>query len=259
MLDTGQRRAFDEQGFVRIPKAFAGPEAAAMEDRVWEILEERSGARRHDPSTWRGDRPSHLQSFRTNAVFRAIYGEATLGAIDDLLGAGAWPQPKHSGQFLISFPQPGREWTVPSSPWHTDFSFAEVQGDRLGGLLIFAFIADVPARGGGTPVVVGGHRLVRAFVESRPEQVKLEMKVSRRNFLDSDPWLRALAARTDTGNRIERFMEREHEIDGVPVRVAELTGEAGDVIVAHPWLLHVLAPNCGDRLRMGMAQRIRGR
>ena len=256
MLSAEQRQAFEEQGFLRIPQAFARKDAAAMQDRLWEILEERSAARRGDPSTWRGDRPSHLQSFRTNSVFGAIGSDATWSAFDDLLGAGAWAKPKHWGQFLISFPQPGLEWTVPASPWHTDFPLG-LPADRIEALLVFSFIGDVPPRGGGTPVIVGGHHLVRAFVEARPEQALEKMKVSRRNFLDSDPWLRALASRTDDSDRIQRFMQTDHEIGGNRVRVAELTGEAGDVIVAHPWLVHVLAPNCGERPRMGTVQRIR--
>lgn len=43
-------------------------------------------------------------------------------------------------------------------------------------------------------------------------------------------------------------------IRGVPVRVEELTGEAGDVIVMHPRLLHAVAPNTLDTPRMMLLQ-----
>ncbi len=36
------------------------------------------------------------------------------------------------------------------------------------------------------------------------------------------------------------------EIDGVRVRVAELTAEAGDVVVMQPWTLHNLSMNCAS-------------
>ena len=36
------------------------------------------------------------------------------------------------------------------------------------------------------------------------------------------------------------------EIDGVHVRVAELTGRAGDVVVMQPWTLHNFSMNCAD-------------
>ena len=39
-------------------------------------------------------------------------------------------------------------------------------------------------------------------------------------------------------------------LDGLPVRVVELTGRAGDVYVTHPWILHSIAPNASDTPRM---------
>ena len=53
-------------------------------------------------------------------------------------------------------------------------------------------------------------------------------------------------------------MQTETVIADVPVRVAEISGEAGDVVVAHPWLLHCApTPNCGDVPRLMRVQRIR--
>ena len=50
-------------------------------------------------------------------------------------------------------------------------------------------------------------------------------------------------------DRIESFMHEETDIDGVPVRVVELTGEPGDMVFCHPCVLHCAAPNCGDHPR----------
>ena len=41
------------------------------------------------------------------------------------------------------------------------------------------------------------------------------------------------------------------------MRVVELTGEAGDVVIGHPWLLHAGAPNCGAAPRLMRVQRVR--
>jgi hypothetical protein len=46
------------------------------------------------------------------------------------------------------------------------------------------------------------------------------------------------------------FMDADHDLDGIPVRVVELTGEPGDVVLAHPWLLHHAAPNTASYPRM---------
>ncbi len=42
----------------------------------------------------------------------------------------------------------------------------------------------------------------------------------------------------------------EADLDGIPVRVVELTGSAGDVYVTHPWVLHSIAPNANHTPRM---------
>lgn len=39
-------------------------------------------------------------------------------------------------------------------------------------------------------------------------------------------------------------------VDGVDVRVVELTGEPGDLVVMHPWLLHNISMNVADTPRM---------
>jgi len=39
------------------------------------------------------------------------------------------------------------------------------------------------------------------------------------------------------------------DVDGVTVRVTELTGAGGDIWLLHLWLLHGLAPNAGSRIR----------
>jgi hypothetical protein len=74
--------------------------------------------------------------------------------------------------------------------------------------------------------------------------------------MHSDPWLKALAMGGEA-ERIERFMECGHAIADIPLRVAELSGEPGDVVIGHPWLLHTGGPNCGDRPRFMRVQRIR--
>jgi hypothetical protein len=51
------------------------------------------------------------------------------------------------------------------------------------------------------------------------------------------------------GLAMERLMDRETIVDGVPLRVVELTGEAGDMVFCHPVMVHCVAPNRGTRPR----------
>lgn len=68
----------------------------------------------------------------------------------------------------------------------------------------------------------------------------------KRAFRRTHPWLQELTEGDLTPDRPARFMHTDHRIDGVDVRVVELTGNAGDVVLMHSWLLHSFAPNCGS-------------
>jgi len=48
--------------------------------------------------------------------------------------------------------------------------------------------------------------------------------------------------------------EEGAELEGVPLRVVEFTGEAGDVLFFHPWLFHNASPNCRARPRLALGQ-----
>jgi hypothetical protein len=61
--------------------------------------------------------------------------------------------------------------------------------------------------------------------------------------LAAHPWLRELWEPGDDGNRIQRYMNDGTVVDGVPLRVVELTGEPADVILMHCDCFHAAAPN----------------
>jgi hypothetical protein len=79
----------------------------------------------------------------------------------------------------------------------------------------------------------------------------------RQRLLERVPWLRELLSLRPGEDRVARFLERVDDVGGAALRVAELTGEPGDVVAMHPWLLHSTSPNCGDRPRLVVSERIR--
>jgi hypothetical protein len=50
-------------------------------------------------------------------------------------------------------------------------------------------------------------------------------------------------------DRIAAFMDRETNVEGVPLRVVELTGEPGDMVFCHPLMVHCSTQNRGTRPR----------
>jgi hypothetical protein len=47
------------------------------------------------------------------------------------------------------------------------------------------------------------------------------------------------------------------EIDGVPVRVVELTGSPGDVVITHLHIFHARSPDTGTAPRLMLGKEVR--
>jgi GT2 family glycosyltransferase len=242
-LSPEQRDRFERDGFVKVVGAF---DATGMEERMWEFFARR-GVDRHDRATWPLGDARHLQKLLREAVFMPIGGRRTSTAIDDLLGPGRWLRPEHWGELLVTFPErPGRRWTIPTL-WHTDAAYTEPL-HPLSGVMVFTFLNRVGHRGGGTLVLAGSHRLIARFVSGRPGVQQEKAAVIRRSFYASHPWLTALVEDTDAHGRYERFSQ-EIDIDGIGIRLVELTGDPGDIVITHPLIAHSFSLNCGSEPR----------
>ncbi len=235
MLSDTDREHFDERGYVRVPDAFTTGEAEAMRDVVWRALANQ-GILRDDPATWTNEFPSHLQSLKDDDVFKPIGSERTLSAIDDLIGVGRWKPPSDWGAFFLLFPT-RRAWSVPWNAWHLDHDYTSPLAP-LDGLKVHSMFGDVAPRAGGMTVLTGSHRVVAQNFAAKPPRAGAKGAQIRKQLMRSHPYLRALGTDGEPGARIARFLDRDEEVLGVPLRVVELTANAGDVILIHPLLLH---------------------
>jgi hypothetical protein len=249
MLTDEQLRAFHGDGFVALQRAVAPDDVARMRERIWRRLEHR-GAVRDDPSTWQAE-----QTFGLRTVRKADpdpHGCAVFtDALDDVFGAGVWRTPSNWGQVLVTFPT-GSAWDVPHRPWHLDHRYDQPP-DVIWGVNVFLFVDVVEPRGGGTLVVRGSPRHVRRFTQQVRPAIRTQ-KQWRTAFDANIPWFRALSDPSDRDGRVERFLSVT-DVDGVPTQVVELTGEPGDVVLCHPWLVHNGGPNAAARPRMMRASR----
>ncbi|MFF1816080.1 hypothetical protein ACFVWG_02210 [Kribbella sp. NPDC058245] len=235
MLSDGQLEEFARDGIVRLPGAFGAEDAARMRDGLWRELHELYGMRPDDRRTWEPCRPTRLTASKKDPAAAAILGPALRGALDQLLGE--WVEPSHQGQVLVTMPT-GEPWVVPCRQWHTDVGYDEVPV----GVKVWALLGDLEAGGGGTPQVAGSHRVIARFLEGTQER---EFTTVRDQVLASYEWFRQL---TREDREIDPLCEAD--VDGIPVRVVELTGSAGDVFVTHPWVLHSIAANARETPRM---------
>jgi hypothetical protein len=251
VLTEAQQRSFFDDGYLYVRGAVDRAQAAAMEERTWRRLE-RNGIRQHDRSTWNPGASNHLQSVRrgdrdlsSSPVIRA--------ALDGIFGVGAWLPPRDWGQVLVTFPT-DVEWRLPWRPWHLDHPYV-FDAAPVSGVNIFLFDADVEPRGGGTLVVQSSPALVRRFLASIDLGRTRTTKQMRTQLGASHPWLRELTT-DDGGERAARFMDEPADIDGIPARVVELTGAAGDAVICHPHAIHNSSLNVRDRPRIMRAARV---
>jgi hypothetical protein len=235
--------SFAETGLLRLEGALGADEVAAMREAVWRHVERRTAIRRDDRATWPERHAIGFQQLKRHSALRALLANPRLqGALDDVFACGDWARPRPGAQVLLTFPSPG-DWTLPHGTWHTDFGIERTSG-FVAGVKVFAFVTDVEPGGGGTVVIAGSHRLVERFAEAEhlPSGTATNLRTWAR-LLGGHPVLRDIDVAGTEPDRTRRLLDVEADVDGLLVRVVELTGRAGDVVVTHMDVLHSAAPN----------------
>jgi hypothetical protein len=244
-LTSSDLQRFERDGYVVVRQAFARADGLAMERQWWRELADTHDIRRDDRSSWRQIR-GDLKAAKRDPVQGRILTERVRGVFDDLLGTGAWSRPRNWGRSLVTFPEPGG-WEVPTGHWHWD-NPCELHLDHPMGLFVVSLIGSVAPRGGGTLILSGSPRLLiqqerRIPASQRPDSIARLWE----RFHRSHPWLMALTGQAPSpADRIAAFMDGETSVEGVPLRVVELTGEPGDMVFCHPVMVHCVAPNRGE-------------
>jgi hypothetical protein len=247
-LASSDIERFERDGYVVVRQAFSRADGLAMERRWWRELEDVHDIRPDDRSSWRpivGD----LKAAKRDPIQARILTDRVRGVLDDLLGEAAWPPPRDWGRPLVTFPGPGT-WDVPTGNWHWD-NPCELHLDRPRALFIVSFIGPVAPRGGGTLILSGSPRLLLQQERRLPESQRRDSIARlRERFHRSHPWLMALTGLAPSpADRIAALMDTETIIEGVPLRVVELTGDPGDMVFCHPVIVHCVAPNRAARPR----------
>ena len=247
---------FEKQGYVHIREAFRRANALAMQEFMWSRLKALHNIERSDRSTW-SDNTNGLNKSAKASVYSGIGSHRLCSTINQLLGPGAWQVPKSWGGFLITFPQGSRDsWELTRKNWHWDGKPSD-HFKALNGLFILMLFSHIEPRGGGTLLLSGSHQLISRFVEAGRQKQK---PINLNRFRLSHPWIAELAGMKsrikDRNERLQYFMQKDTEVDGVSVRVIEVTGEPGDVFLCHPSIFHAASFNHSDVPRFMRVKRI---
>ena len=253
MLTAQQRQAFTDDGLMKVPQAIPADAATEMADRIGEYLGTEESIRRNASQAWLAERPAGLRVLTKAGVFDAAAAESVETALAEIYGPGRYPRPKSGGRALVTHKVSEAPWDVPADGWHVD-DWPGPNGEE-------------PARGDGVhracPAATvrrrdaDARRLVptpadRSHVDGR--QAPASGRAQRTG--SAIPMAcGAVGSRSGQGDgadvdRRRRYMDEGAVLDGVPVRVVEVTGEPGDAFVMRADTFHTLAPNSRDESRM---------
>ncbi|MGW2639761.1 phytanoyl-CoA dioxygenase family protein [Streptomyces sp. NPDC001348] len=223
-LSNGQIDEFVERGWTVLRNAFAPAVAAA----VRRDLGERIGIDLERPEQW--TRPQvWLKEMLTEPPYTDALSERFRSAVDQLVGPGRWRMTREMGWWPVNFPS----FDDPpyGDDWHIEGNWFRhhVRSPEQALLNLFCF-STVDPGGGGTLLADGSHhRAARILWEAEPGGLEAdEFDEPMKHVLD--------------------VLDRE----GRP-GVTEVVAQEGDVVLAHPLLLHSSHPNRGTRPRV-MAQ-----
>jgi hypothetical protein len=238
---------FQRDGVVRLDAAFTAEQAGAIRDTVWNHVERRSEIRRSDPATWTKHLQISFKALKGKAVFAPLIANPSVEiALDAIFGPSGWLPPRTPGaQILLTLPRPG-PWVLPNG-WHMDCGFEQPTWPVFA-VKLFAFFDEVEPEGGGTLLLPGSHRLVERYAKTLPPGTGGN-GVTWGRFMKQDGFLNELrrGGTAETPNR--HLLNVDHDVDGIPVRAVELTGNPGDVVITHLHVFHTAAPNVGRRPR----------
>lgn len=252
-LTKEQRDRFDLWGVLRVERLLADAAVAAARAAVLRPLES-LGLWRDGEWRWealpRPDQPnggletSETIGNRHPELAALIEAPAVCHLVDALLEGRAYERPGRGRRPQVLFTPPNsKAWSLPSN-WHAD-SPRLASGETVG-VQLFTFLEPVAARGGGTVVIAGSHRLMNERRHILPRDFPRELK-GHGFFRDLfSPRRGPTPADADLPSG---------EAAGARLQVMELTGEPGDVWLMDLRLLHAAAPNASDRPRLMLTYR----
>ena len=227
-LTDEQLEQFQRDGYVVFKSAFSKDVAKLCEKEILEMLRQENSVDVEAPVKAR-----FLLKRRASAVFDRMITPKLASGLDRLFGADGWDR-KHfatHGDFFITFPGFVNTSSKPLQlvgRWHVDLGFRVVQAhdvhDRNCAFVPAFLITDSKLDGGCTLVAAGSHKIVaRLLGSARQPILRQEMVAFCEGYVSQ-------RAGRDT--------------------IVQLVGEAGDVVIMHPLLMHAASANGRDNIRI---------
>ncbi|KAI9909537.1 hypothetical protein PsorP6_014804 [Peronosclerospora sorghi] len=215
-LDPASIDAFIRDGFVVLRAAFLRSSAHTCRELLWHRLANDGITK--DPSTWvERHGIAELYSKEDHAVYGDMLSRRLTRAIDQLCGTNRWKR-FDLGWWMITFPVQAEPPWGAAGKWHVDgASYQHHVDSKESGLVAIFLLSDIGPTEGGTALAVGSHkRVAKLLQQSEPHGMK--------------------------GGTLSY---QARQLQGQEIR--EVTGQAGDVVLLHPFLLHARSKNLGRK------------
>jgi len=228
---------FMENGFVVIKNAFTREQAAEFSKDVWVRL----GVDPNDKSTWNG-KPEKTNMPRHRMVPITDISQRAWDAMADLLGgegriainetSGFW-----GDSFIVNLGLPEYENDKIIDPrdldnWHVDGDwFVHFLDSPEQALLVTPIFSDIQPRGGGTYLCPEGIPMIAKHLAAHPE-----------GLLPTGLSFTPSTSTYDDPKQHPEYWFHPQEVKKC-THFVEMTGEVGDLVLAHPLMLHSASKN----------------
>ena len=238
-LSRDEARHFVDNGYVVVRESFSETFAAEVCQGAWDEMRDEHGVDQHDPETWSKPfmGPGRIGYIRTKGTDRrlvlktdaprAYQAQAdAIGGADRLPDGGedlAW---RDAAIGNLGLPG-GPEWSPPGprqAGWHKDgWHFRHFLNSPEQGLLTVPIYSNIQPKSGGTFIAPDSIRHVAELLAEHPAGLHPDSVQG-------------------SGYLIPGLIEQCAEFE-------ELTGEPGDMILLHPYMLHRVSVNPSRRPR----------
>jgi len=270
ILTEDQVEQFMNRGWVKIEAAIPREIVLEAQNEIWSILRTQHDVINSCQDTWKSPFYQISKTYNHGSFARCTTTRL-IDSIEDIVGSNRLEQDYHSegisfGWWPINLYLGENEaWDVPVGGWHWDgMHFKHFVNARDQGLLMIVLFSDIQPKGGGTLLAEGSHKIVAKYLADHPDGVEYKDAIPEVNR--SHPWLmeltesngninehdRKVIYTTDQirkgeksqGSRISKFMNNTlDDSKGIRLKVVETTGQAGDVLLCHPFLYHTGSQN----------------
>lgn len=239
ILSPDDARHFVDKGYVVVRGSFSETFAAEVCQGAWDEMRDKHGVDEHDPETWSKPfmGPGRIGYIRTKGTDRrlvlktdaprALLAQAdAIGGVDRLPGRGENLVWRDAAIGNLGLPG-GPAWSPPGprqAGWHKDgWHFRHFLNSPEQGLLTVPIYSDIQPRSGGTFVASDSIRPVAELLAEHPAGLHPDSVQG-------------------SGYLIPGLIDQCTEFE-------ELTGEPGDMVLLHPYILHRVSVNPSKRPR----------